>query len=179
MLPVYFWRRQLLPYGFARQYITLYYPLFNISYLHQRWETSHALPAWQNEWSKAFPPINNTSLNLCLTSYLPDRLVTLVLSVLNGNKNGTPTITRGILFNLIVSLWPHCCTGIHHDQNQTGSDDIFRQVFMQSGHVSPRDTTTPVNTNHLYNICTRWTNVEDVGPTLYKCFTNVLWLLGC
>ena len=24
-----------------------------------------------------------------------------------------------------------------------------------------------------------WTNVEDVGPTLYKCYTNVLCLLGC
>ena len=24
-----------------------------------------------------------------------------------------------------------------------------------------------------------WTNVEDVGPTLYKCYTNALSLLGC
>ena len=24
-----------------------------------------------------------------------------------------------------------------------------------------------------------WTNVKDVGPTLYKCYTNVLCLLGC
>ena len=24
----------------------------------------------------------------------------------------------------------------------------------------------------------RWTNVFDVGPTLYKCYTNVLCLLG-
>ena len=23
-----------------------------------------------------------------------------------------------------------------------------------------------------------WTNVEDVGPTLYKCYANVLCLLG-
>ena len=32
------------------------------------------------------------------------------------------------------------------------------------------------------NICITfiqcWTNVEDVGPTLYKCYTNVLSLLG-
>ena len=32
------------------------------------------------------------------------------------------------------------------------------------------------------NICMtfvqRWTNVEDVGPTFYKCYTNVLCLLG-
>ena len=33
------------------------------------------------------------------------------------------------------------------------------------------------------NICITfvqcWTNVEDVGPTLYKCYTNILCLLGC
>ena len=28
---------------------------------------------------------------------------------------------------------------------------------------------------HLHTIC--WTNVEDVGPTLFKCYTNVLSLL--
>ena len=32
------------------------------------------------------------------------------------------------------------------------------------------------------NICITfvqcWTNVEDVGPTLYECYTNVLYLLG-
>ena len=32
------------------------------------------------------------------------------------------------------------------------------------------------------NICITfiqcWTNVEDVGPALYKCYTNVLCLLG-
>ena len=37
---------------------------------------------------------------------------------------------------------------------------------------------TPVNTKHLYNICTMLDNVEDVGPTLYKCYTTVLCLLG-
>ena len=30
---------------------------------------------------------------------------------------------------------------------------------------------TPVNTKHFYNI-------EDVVPTLYKCYTNVLCVLG-
>ena len=32
------------------------------------------------------------------------------------------------------------------------------------------------------NICITfvqcWTNLKDVGPTLYKCYTNVLCLLG-
>ena len=26
--------------------------------------------------------------------------------------------------------------------------------------------------------CNYWSNIEDVGPTLYKCYTNVLCLLG-
>ena len=36
----------------------------------------------------------------------------------------------------------------------------------------------PVNTKHLYDFMQCCTNVEDVGPTLYKCYTNVLCLLG-
>ena len=39
-----------------------------------------------------------------------------------------------------------------------------------------------VVTQQKLNICItfvqRRTNVEDVGPTLYKCYTNVLCLLG-
>ena len=31
----------------------------------------------------------------------------------------------------------------------------------------------PANTKHLYNICTCWTNVEDVEPTLYK--SDPIW----
>ena len=34
-----------------------------------------------------------------------------------------------------------------------------------------------VNTKHLYDFMQCWTNVENVGPTLYKCYTNVLCLL--
>ena len=36
-----------------------------------------------------------------------------------------------------------------------------------------------VNTKHLYDFMQCWTNVENAGPTLYKCYTNVLCLLGC
>ena len=40
----------------------------------------------------------------------------------------------------------------------------------------------PIVAQQTQNICITfiqcWTNVEDVGPTLYKCFTNVLCLLG-
>ena len=30
----------------------------------------------------------------------------------------------------------------------------------------------------LYNICTKQPNVFDVGPTMYKCYTNISCLLG-
>ena len=35
----------------------------------------------------------------------------------------------------------------------------------------------PVNTTIFITVVQRWTNVEDVGPTLYKCYTNALCLL--
>ena len=34
------------------------------------------------------------------------------------------------------------------------------------------------STKHLYDFMQCWTNVENVGPTLHKCHTNVLRLLG-
>ena len=37
----------------------------------------------------------------------------------------------------------------------------------------------PVSTIHLFYVFTQcWTNVEDAEPELYKCYTNVLCLLG-
>ena len=37
----------------------------------------------------------------------------------------------------------------------------------------------PVNTQSIcITFVQCWTNVEDVGPTLYKCYTNALCLLG-
>ena len=36
----------------------------------------------------------------------------------------------------------------------------------------------PVNTKHLYDFIQCWANVEDVWPTLYKCYRNMLCLLG-
>ena len=34
-----------------------------------------------------------------------------------------------------------------------------------------------MHTKHFYNICTMRPNVFDVGPTLYKCFKNILYIL--
>ena len=36
----------------------------------------------------------------------------------------------------------------------------------------------PVKTNICITLVQCWANVEDVRPTLYKCYTNVLGLLG-
>ena len=35
-----------------------------------------------------------------------------------------------------------------------------------------------VNSKHLYDFMQCWTNVENVGPTLYRCNANVVCLLG-
>ena len=37
----------------------------------------------------------------------------------------------------------------------------------------------PANTKHCITFIQRRPNVEDVVPTLYKCYTNVLCLMGC
>ena len=37
----------------------------------------------------------------------------------------------------------------------------------------------PANTKYLYNICTMLDQRRRRVPTLYKCYTNVLCLLGC
>ena len=39
-------------------------------------------------------------------------------------------------------------------------------------------TANPVNTNICITFVQCWSNVGDVGPTLYKCYTNVLCLMG-
>ena len=51
-----------------------------------------------------------------------------------------------------------------------------------SKRVDPMLVPTPsehsVNTKHLYDFIQCWSSVEDVGPTLYEGYTNVLCLLG-
>ena len=39
-------------------------------------------------------------------------------------------------------------------------------------------SSTSANTKHLYNIVQRRPDVFDVGQILYKCYTNVLRLIG-
>ena len=46
-------------------------------------------------------------------------------------------------------------------------------------HAILVNLTASINTKHLYDFMQCWTNVENVWLTLYKCYTNVLCLLGC
>ena len=54
------------------------------------------------------------------------------------------------------------------------------QIIYNEKHNSFVWFTFITNTQQTQNICIpfvqRWTNVEDVGPTLYKCYTNILCL---
>ena len=51
-------------------------------------------------------------------------------------------------------------------------------LWVFRNRLTPRVYRHPLNTTHLYDFIQCWTNVEDVGPTLYKCYTNDLCWLG-
>ena len=51
-------------------------------------------------------------------------------------------------------------------------------LWVFRNRLTPRVYRHLVNTTHLYDFIQCWTNAEHVGPTLYKCYTNVLCLLG-
>ena len=51
-------------------------------------------------------------------------------------------------------------------------------LWVFRNRLTPRVYRHPVNTTHLYDFIQCWTSIEDVGPTLYKCYANVLCLLG-
>ena len=70
--------------------------------------------------------------------------------------NFVKKITRGI-----SALVLHC-------------DSIMSQIRIEYSLVLP----SPANTKLFITIVQCRTNVEDVGPTLYKCYANVLCLLG-
>ena len=50
----------------------------------------------------------------------------------------------------------------------------MRQIRIEYSLVLP----SPANTKLFITIVQCRTNVEDVGPTLYRCYANVLCLLG-
>ena len=67
--------------------------------------------------------------------------------------------------------------------NQIGSNglgDVVMQISAVYAGVQSQKAVPAFQ--QTKNICITfvqcWTNVEDVGPTLYKCYANVLCLLG-
>ena len=51
-------------------------------------------------------------------------------------------------------------------------------ILVQRGICVSEDATTQQTQNICITFIQCWTNDEDVGPTLYKCYTDVLCLLG-
>ena len=60
-------------------------------------------------------------------------------------------------------------TSGHHWANPHG-------CWVQTEYESSCTSANTKNIGIIFAQC--WTDVEDVGPTLYKCYTNVLCLLG-
>ena len=53
-------------------------------------------------------------------------------------------------------------------------------IYTDSNQKCFLSSRIPVNTKHLHiTFIQCCTNVEDGGPTLYKCYANALCLLGC
>ena len=74
----------------------------------------------------------------------------------------------------------------HHHTTITTTTDTKNTTTNTTTHTTTITTITTPPTHpsqQIQNICITFIrcriNVEDVGPTLYKCYTNVLCLLGC
>ena len=61
-----------------------------------------------------------------------------------------------------------------HALEGPGGGMLFR-IFLKS---KASNDASPSKQNICITFVQFWTNVEDVGPTLYKCYTNVFCLLG-
>ena len=115
-----------------------------------------------------------------------------------------PRTTKGFIRNNIPVNTKHLCNICTMlDQRRRRWADVVRMLYkcfvfagipcvcgspwtptstaQQSKHPTLSTSCIPVNTKHLYNICITFVqcrpNVGDVGPTLYKCYTNGLCLL--
>ena len=79
--------------------------------------------------------------------------------------------------NLQVDTTPQGCElGIDYRGNQRFSSLYYREgplaQWLERG-------TSQLTQNICITFIQCWTNVEDVGPTLYKCYTNVCWVYRC
>ena len=72
----------------------------------------------------------------------------------------------------------YMCSCLHKSLHQQLGEGLMHWRVMTVAHVGMPHLSIrvkfPVNAKHLHSICTNWNNIEDVGPTLYKCYTNVL-----
>ena len=72
-----------------------------------------------------------------------------------------------------------CFAEAHHPFSVLESQQMSSDL---SHHAQVVLLARPVSTQQIQNICITfvqcWTNVEYVETTLYKCYTNVLFLLG-
>ena len=88
--------------------------------------------------------------------------------VYNKHVNNYYILPISIMSHIIHQQSRHTCYIIpgHHSRGVIAYLSLKWQTIIQ----------------YTRNICITfvqcWTNVEDVGPTLYKCYTNVLCLLG-
>ena len=99
--------------------------------------------------------------------------------------------TRGAIF----IIWPYGAIGrtekrcrlffeaVNASRGVAGHSEYTRASSCVTLSItSPEVLHLHVLSQQTQNICITfiqcWTNVEDVGPTLYKCYTNVLYLLG-
>ena len=83
------------------------------------------------------------------------------------------SLHRAFNISLILYKIQICCHAVtmmtHPEIGTTTKQQVSCEI---KGRVNP------ANTKQLYNIYTIWFNVEDNEPTLYKFYTNVLYLLG-
>ena len=77
------------------------------------------------------------------------------------------------------------CVLIFQKKNITESNNLAPTPQKSNGaslRARPSWFTMVVTAQQTQHICITFiqccANVEDVGSTLYKCYTNVLWLLG-
>ena len=96
--------------------------------------------------------------------------------VISRLANHGPMLDEGVLFDKMLSL-----------MQNTFPDDIISDYDSYNTKCSTGDCSVDTSICSFYfriktqNICITfilcWTSVEDVGPTLYECYANVLCLL--
>ena len=74
------------------------------------------------------------------------------------------------------------CDKSHHVSNKRlgilAASPLSGLVVNKIWSQASRNTATQYTQNISITFVQCWTNVEYVGPTLYKCYAYVMWLLG-